>query len=259
MRFGWLRSSCAARCFATGSSSLSVLETGSFSMPRLSKLLVLAVLPIVTTLSTPTAPSAQARDAVWTQLPWNERIGLGWYRQLAEQGEAEAQYRLGLLHQAGVSDGAERDTARDWYQAAADQGHVQAQFALARLLQSEDPATAAGWYRAAAEQGSAGAAFNLAVILENGQGVPADQHEAARLYELAFARGIGQAALNRGTLEMRKPEPDRVVALAWVLRARQAAVSSAGQAEELLAKGLTQAERAEARRLADMDAKGGLP
>src|SRR4030067_3172285 len=52
------------------------------------------------------------------------------YRPLAEKGNAEAQYVLGMMYRAGR--GVERDNkeARKWYQLAAEQGHPIAQFYL---------------------------------------------------------------------------------------------------------------------------------
>lgn len=52
------------------------------------------------------------------------------YRPLAEKGNAEAQYVLGMMYRAGR--GVERDNkeASKWYQLAAEQGHPIAQFYL---------------------------------------------------------------------------------------------------------------------------------
>ena len=54
----------------------------------------------------------------------------------AEQGDATAEYKLGLVYDAGV--GARQDLARAayWYQKAADQGHVAAQFNLGLMYAS---------------------------------------------------------------------------------------------------------------------------
>lgn len=191
--------------------------------------------------------SVQAQDPAWAELPWSERIGVGWYKELAERGDPESQYRLALLLERAEEEEL-RETAREWYEVAAKQGHVSAQFSLARLLYPEDPATAVRWYRAAAESGSGGAAFNLAVILENGQGIAAELDDAARLYELAFTAGVEQAALNRGLLEYKRPEPDWVTATMWALRAEQAGVPEAGEAVAALSEKLTAAERLQARK-----------
>ena len=252
MPFVLRRSWCAAPCFRIGSSL--PYSSGAPHMIRKEGLpgFLIGLLLLSGLVAAADVP-ARAQESAWTQLPWDERIGLGWYRQLAERGDPEAQYRLGLLHEEGVGEAADPAAARDWYRAAAHQGHAAAQFALARLVQFEDPEAAVQWYRRAAEAGSPGAAFNLALILENGQGVPVDREAAARLYEFAFAEGVEQAALNRGLLEMKRLEPDGVAVLAWLLRAERAEVPSAGEAADAVAADLSAAERAQAQRLASRD------
>jgi TPR repeat protein len=64
-------------------------------------------------------------------------------RPLAEQGNAVAQYNLGVMYAQG-------------------QGV------------SQDYAAAASWYLKAAEQGNAVAQYNIGVMYEDGQGVPQD-------------------------------------------------------------------------------------
>ena len=80
----------------------------------------------------------------------------------AEQGNAEAQIRLGILYRFGLGvpeDGAE---AARWYRAAAEQGSASAQGSLGFMYANglgvpKDGAEAVRWYRAAAEQGRVGA------------------------------------------------------------------------------------------------------
>ena len=54
----------------------------------------------------------------------------------AEQGDSNAEYKLGLVYDVGV--GAQQDLAKAalWYQRAADQGHVAAQFNLGLMYAS---------------------------------------------------------------------------------------------------------------------------
>ncbi|HLS69867.1 MAG TPA: tetratricopeptide repeat protein [Kiloniellales bacterium] len=196
------------------------------------------------------ALSVLAQDPTWTQLPWEERIGIGWYRSLAERGDPEAAYRLGLLHERGLGGSSDGLAARENYEAAARQGHARAQFALARLLQADEPEAAATWYREAAKAGSPGAAFNLALMLENGQGIPVDHADAALFYERAFAGGLDRAALHRGLLEMKRPEPDRVLALSWLLLAHEEAAPAAEKAARAIGAEMSAEERARAERLA---------
>jgi len=87
------------------------------------------------------------------------------FRVLAAQGDASAQYNLGVMYHSG-------------------QGVPQ------------NYAEAAKWYRKAAEQGSARAQFNLGVKYSNGQGVPQDYAEAAKWYRKAALQGYADAQFN---------------------------------------------------------------
>ena len=79
------------------------------------------------------------------------------WRPLAEQGNAKAQYNLGLMYRKG-------------------QGVPQ------------DDAEAVGWWRKAAEQGNAGAQNNLGFMYYNGRGVPEDYAQAHMWFNLAASR-----------------------------------------------------------------------
>jgi TPR repeat protein len=58
----------------------------------------------------------------------NHRTAVQWFRKAAEQGNAEAQYRLGLMYADG--DGVAKDSAEamEWLKKAAEQRHGRAQF-----------------------------------------------------------------------------------------------------------------------------------
>ena len=60
----------------------------------------------------------------------------------ADQGDSNAEYKLGLVYDAGV--GARQDLAKAalWYQKAADQGHVAAQFNLGLHVRDRSRCTA---------------------------------------------------------------------------------------------------------------------
>ena len=84
------------------------------------------------------------------------------WRPLAEQGDARAQYYLGLLYENG--DGVHRDyeKAREWYEKSAAQGEANAQFYLGLLSAFGrggplDLAQAHMWYSLAAGKGHVGA------------------------------------------------------------------------------------------------------
>ena len=96
-------------------------------------------------------------------------------RMAAEQGEADAQHRLGLAYQNG--DGVPRDDveAVSWYRLAAVQGHRRAQNDLGNAYATgagvpQDTTEAIRWFRLAAEQGYAVAQGNLGVALHQRSG-----------------------------------------------------------------------------------------
>jgi hypothetical protein len=81
---------------------------------------------------------------------------------LAELGDAEAQYNLGVMYDQGAS--VDRDLGK-----------------------------AASWYRKAAEQGFLDAQTNLGMMYYRGDGVASDSSEAARWLQLAADKGDVEA------------------------------------------------------------------
>ena len=69
--------------------------------------------------------------------------------------------------------------AAQWYQRAAEQGDAGAQFNLGVIYENgegvaRDDKTAAQWYKLAAEQGNADAQYNLGLMYLWGRGIPKD-------------------------------------------------------------------------------------
>ncbi len=114
-------------------------------------------------------------------------------RPLAEQGDAEAQYNLGVMY--GNGQGVPQDYAEavKWYRKAAKQGHAKAQPKLGFMYRNgqgvpQDSAKALQWYRKAAEQGHAKAQYNLGWMYDKGKGVLQDYVQAHMWYNLAAFR-----------------------------------------------------------------------
>ena len=112
-----------------------------------------------------------------------------WYRKSADQGNVEAQVRVGFLSK----DSAEQVK---WLRMAADQGDVLTQCFLGSMYANalvdgvvKDSAEAVKWYRKAADQGNANAQWNLGVIYSNGEGVAKDAIEGAAWINIAAASG----------------------------------------------------------------------
>lgn len=84
------------------------------------------------------------------------------YQQLAEQGDAKAQFNLGVMYDLGQCVTQNYSFAVSWYLKAAEQGNANAQYNLALKYQTgqgviQDDTKAVYWYRKAAEQGNANA------------------------------------------------------------------------------------------------------
>ena len=82
---------------------------------------------------------------------------------LAELGDVEAQYNLGVMFDEGASV-------------------------------DQDLGKAAAWYRKAAEQGFLDAQANLGMMYYRGEGVTSDRTEAAKWLQLAADKGDAEAA-----------------------------------------------------------------
>ncbi len=84
------------------------------------------------------------------------------WKPLAEQGDARAQYKMGVMYTNGQGVPQDYKTAVKWYTLAAEQGHADAQFTLGLMYALgqgvlQDYKTAVEWYTLAAEQGDADA------------------------------------------------------------------------------------------------------
>ncbi len=116
------------------------------------------------------------------------------WQPLAEQGDADAQYNLGLLYDNGEGVPQDYKTAAKWYTLSAEQGDAKAQFNLGFMYRNgegvpQDYKQAAKWYRLSAEQGEAKAQYNLGLMYGKGQGVLQDYFRAHMWINLAASNG----------------------------------------------------------------------
>ena len=98
---------------------------------------------------------------------------------LAEQGDAAAQFNLGVMYEKG-------------------QGVPQ------------DDKTAVKWYRLAAEQGNASAQNNLGAMYNNGNGVPQDYVYAHMWYNIAASSGKSKNASNNRDIIEKKMSSSQI-------------------------------------------------
>ena len=131
-------------------------------------------------------------------------------RRLAAEGDAVAQFELGVLYAFGRGVPQDYEEAARWYRLAADQGHASAQYNLGVSYAfgrgvPQDHGEAVRWYRLAADQGLANAQFRLGRAYHDGRGVPQDYEEAVRWYRLAADWGHPGAQNNLGVMYANGP------------------------------------------------------
>ncbi|MBV0934123.1 tetratricopeptide repeat protein [Marinobacterium weihaiense] len=96
-------------------------------------------------------------------------------KPLAEQGDGEAQNRIGEMYEFGYGVERDSDAALQWYRKAADNNVVAAWHNLGRSYNfgtgvQQDYAEAERWYRKAAEQGYMESMFFLGTLYSNAHG-----------------------------------------------------------------------------------------
>ncbi len=120
-------------------------------------------------------------------------------RRLAQQGDPEAQFSLGLLYDTG--------------------GQVE-----------HDPEKAAKWFAKAARQGIPGACLYLGMKYEFGSGIEQNREQAIFWYQQAAIKGWGQAASMLGSLYLDLEPPETVKGCAWLCIAANQGFPGAEQA-----------------------------
>ena len=164
-------------------------------MPNVSKLrcrlLHATLTALFVTVVVPGAANAGPFDVALAAAEQGDYLtALRLWRSLAEQGDADAQYNLGVMYSNG--DGVPRDYAEamKWHRKAADQGNGNAQFNVGFMYDlgrgmPQSYTEAVKWYSLAANQGVAIAQFKLGVMYNDGQGVPQDYIHAHMWFSLA--------------------------------------------------------------------------
>ena len=153
--------------------------------------------------------------------------------EVAEQGDAEEQYKLGKRYATGDGVEVSASEAVKWYRKAAEQGHAEAQYQMGRWYdgtlvinsntemhfefcanEDEDDEEALKWYHKAAEQGhqdakmwiknhdlwaaekgDAEAQYCLGLSYFDGQGVNKDKVKAAMWFHMAADQGDTNAKI----------------------------------------------------------------
>ncbi len=143
-------------------------------------------------------------------------------RPLANDGDAVAQFNLGLMYMTGHGVQQDDAAAALWFRKAAEQGYAFAQSNLGVMYRDgrgvpQNYLDAVMWFRKAADQGDAVAQYCLGQQYANGAGVPQDFAEAVIWFQKAAEQGHPVAMLRLGVMyaEGRGVPQDYVRAHMW--------------------------------------------
>ena len=123
-------------------------------------------------------------------------------KALAEQGDAAAQLKVGLMYYNGQGVLQDYAEAIQWFRKSALQGNPFAQSNVGYMYEKgegvpQDYLEAAKWYRQAAGRGNAQAQFTLGYMYEKGLGMQQDEVQALMWFSLAAAQGNVKARASR--------------------------------------------------------------
>jgi TPR repeat protein len=150
---------------------------------------------------------------------------LGALLALAEAGDPEAQYSLGLVYYEGRGTARSDEEALKWFRASAERGLASAQAYVGFMYDNgrgvpENAAEAMLWYRRSAEQGVPMAQASLAYMYLEGRGAGADVQAAYVWFALAaseFRPAAAELAKLESTLSVPALEAAKALAKACLM------------------------------------------
>ncbi|MBI3563504.1 MAG: sel1 repeat family protein [Gammaproteobacteria bacterium] len=158
---------------------------------------------------------------------------------LAEQGHADAAFKLGMLYDRGEVVEHDASRAAYWYKQAAQSGNALAQHNLGVAYANGDGVeinmeAAMEWWIKAAQQGNVDSQYNLGIVYAMGShGYQRDTIKAAQWWRRAANKGDAMAQYNLGALYANGDKAVRDVceALHWL---SQSAAHGIPQATQVL-------------------------
>ncbi len=178
---------------------------------------ILAVLLFPASICGTAAVAQSFGDGVAAYSLQDYQQALAVWRPLADSGDAEAQFRLGLLYLDGRGVEADSGEAARWFQLAGGTGHARASYMLADMYAAgtgveEDPYQAFEWYFIAAELGDPRAQLQTGILYLDGEITNSDWVQAHVWFARAAAgmpsgdsRQLAETARDR-TFEALLPE-----------------------------------------------------
>jgi len=123
----------------------------------------------------------------------------------ANNGDARAQYDLGLMYLQGNGVDRNPGQAAGWLEKSANSGMPNAQYEVALLYQQglgvrRNMKSAHRWFQKAAQQGHVRAQYELGTLYAEGKGTRRDYAEAARWFSRASREGLAEAHYSLGQI-----------------------------------------------------------
>jgi uncharacterized protein len=131
---------------------------------------------------------------------------LGWYRKAAAQGHVEAIESIGHCYYTGAGVKQDLAQAARWWRQAADKGNMTAQYWMGDFYDGgrgglkEDPAEAVRWFRKAADQGDASSQYRLGDMYVRGRGVPQSDGEGVKWLQESAKKDDPNAQYSMGEM-----------------------------------------------------------
>lgn len=158
------------------------------------------------------------------------------WRELAQAGDRQAAFRLGLYYDTGKEQKRDSHRAVYWYRKAAMAGEVHAQHNLAVAYAKGDGVSldiheAIKWWTRAARQGNPDSQYNLGIMYAAGEyGIKRDFDQAKHWWRKAAMHGDPMAQYNLGTLYVNNGLHDYCEATRWWKEAARNGVQQASLA-----------------------------
>lgn len=156
------------------------------------------------------------------------------WQPLAEQGDANAEYNIGLLYARGQGVPQDYAKALAWYQKAAEQDVPAAEYNLGVMYANgqgvtANPAEAKKWFLKAEQKGVGEAVEGLAAVYGDNGAVSESPAELEKWYREAAAKGVARAAFNLGVMYDvgQGVQQDYTEALKWYRQAADEGYASA--------------------------------
>jgi uncharacterized protein len=176
---------------------------------------------------------------------------------LANQGDLDAQNKLGAAYFNGRGVEKNIAEAQRWFTQAAQKGYAKAQYNLGVMYYAgqgvpQNQAEALNWFSKAAGQGLADAQYNLGVMCYQGAGITQNYPEAFKLYSQAAQKGHALAQYNLGLMYLtgNSTPKDPVKAYMWLSLAASQKVPEAVKNRDYLETKMPPSQLADARKLA---------